>query len=269
MLPQTLRYLPVSVAYPAEYGVKDIKDTHTKLDDAEGEQMETNATVHSEDDIDIGHEHTLDREKHIVTDDLEECVVENNLHENHTNESALSVLHPGNLHESNTKASAPNVSHPGNLHESSTNASSPSASLHDNDERSNTRSNVHKHDDRYISIRVSANLENTNDAEDQYVSMVIVPNSSIKDQVDRRSIEGQTNVTVDHTIKDQVDLSKNSGGTDSTTSTKNNREEVEIATLRELIHDDNIDSDVYVELSSDSNRGDRIDSTVFKLFDED
>jgi hypothetical protein len=42
MLPQTLRYLPISVAYPAEYGVKDIKDTHTKLDDAEGEQMETN-----------------------------------------------------------------------------------------------------------------------------------------------------------------------------------------------------------------------------------
>ena len=248
MLPQTLRYLPVSVAYPAEYGVKDIKDTHTKLDDAEGEQMETSATVHSEDDIDIGHEHTLDREQHIVTDDLEECVVENNLHENHTNESALSVLHPGNLHESNTKASAP------------------SASLHDNDERSNTRSNVDKDDDQYISIRVPANLENTNDAEDRYVSMAIVPDSSINDQVDRRSIEGQTNVTVDHTIKDQVDLSKNSGGTDSTTSTKNNREEEDIATLRELIHDDNIDSDVYVECSSDSNRGDRIDS---KLFDED
>jgi hypothetical protein len=35
------------VAYPAEYGVKDIKVTHTKLDDAEGEQMETNATVHT------------------------------------------------------------------------------------------------------------------------------------------------------------------------------------------------------------------------------
>jgi hypothetical protein len=47
--------------------------------------------------------------------------------------------------------------------------------------------------------------------------MAIVPDSSINDQVDRRSIEGQTNVTVDHTIKDQVDLSKNSGGTDSTT----------------------------------------------------
>jgi rhamnose utilization protein RhaD (predicted bifunctional aldolase and dehydrogenase) len=44
--------------------------------------------------------------------------------------------------------------------------------------------------------------------------------------------------TVDHTIKDQVDLSKNSGGTDSTTSTKNNIEEVDIAKLRELIHDD-------------------------------
>jgi hypothetical protein len=38
------------VAYPAEYGVKDFKVTHTKLDDAEGEQMETSATVHSEDD---------------------------------------------------------------------------------------------------------------------------------------------------------------------------------------------------------------------------
>jgi hypothetical protein len=96
--------------------------------------------------------------------------------------------------------------------------------------------------------------------------MAIVPDSSINDQVDRRSIEGQTNVTVDHTIKDQVDLSKNSGGTDSTTSTKNNIEEVDIAKLRELIQDDNIDSDVHVELSSDSNRGDRIDS---KLFDED
>jgi hypothetical protein len=177
MLPQTLRYLPVSVAYPAEYGVKDIKVTHTKLDDAEGEQMETNATVH-------------------------------------------------------------------------------------------TRSNVDKDDDQYINIpiRVPANLENTNDAEEQYVSMAIVDDSSINDQVDRGSIEGQTNVTVDHTIKDQVDLSKNSGGTDSTTSTKNNIEEVDIAKLRELIHDDNIDSDVHVELSSDSNRGDRIDS---KLFDED
>jgi hypothetical protein len=253
MLPQTLRYLPVSVAYPAEHWAKDFKVTQTKLDDAEGEQMETNATVHSKDDSDIGHENTLDREQHIVTGDLEECVVENNVFANYTYMSGLSVLHPGNLHESSTNASAPSVP------------------LHDNDERSNTRSNVDKDDDQYINIpiQVPANLENTINAEERYVSMAIVHDSIINDQVDRRSIEGQTNVTVDHTIKDQVDVSKKSGGTDSTTSTKNNREEVDIATLRELIHDDTIYSGVYVELSSDSNRGDRIDSAVFKLFDED
>jgi len=259
-VPQTLRYLPTSVAYPSEYGVKDIKATHSMLYDVEGEQMETNATVHSEDDSDNGCENTLDREKHIITDDLEECVVENNSHENYTNESALSVSHPGNLHENNTNASAPSVSLPDNFHESNTNASAPSVSLPGNDERINTLSNV----DKDILRRVPSNLY-TDDTEDKYVSMAIDPESSIDDQVDRKSIEGQTNVTDGHTIKDQVDLSKNSGGTISTTSTKNNREEVDIATLRELIHD----LDEHVELSSDSNRDDRINSTVFKLFAED
>lgn len=235
------------MTYPSDYGVKDIKVARHKYEIGGGEPIETNATVHSEDDGENGDESTFDGEKNIVTDDLEECVVENNLHENHTYESALSI------------------SHPSNLHESSSNVSAPSASLPGNDERIITRSNVDKDNDQYISLRVPSNLENTD--EDRYVSMAIDPESSIDDQVDRKSIEGQTNVTVGHAIKDQVDLSNNYSGT--TTSTKIDREEVGIATLRELIHDDNIDSNVHVELSSDPNRGDRIDSTVFKLFDED
>lgn len=239
------------MAYPSEYGITDIKATHNMFDDdVEEKQMETNATVHSEDDGEDGDENTFDGEKHIVADDLEECIVENNLHENHTNESVLSVSHSGDLLESKTNASVPGVLLPGN------------------GDRIDTRSGVDKDDDQYISMQVPSNLD-TDDTGDRCVSMAIDPESSMDDQVDRGSIEGPTNVTVGNTIKDQVDLSNNCSGTVSTTSTKNNREEVDIDTLRELIHNDNIDSDVHVEWSSDSNRGDRIGSAVFKLFDED